>query len=73
MLSRLGSEFEILREVPAEDIRESFGYMTAEGIRRLRAGEVKRNPGFDGEYGTILLFEQDELENPWGQMSFFRK
>ena len=73
MLSRLGSEFEILREVPAEDIRESFGYMTAEGIRRLRAGEVKRNPGFDGEYGTILLFEQDELENPWGQMSFFQE
>ncbi len=73
MLSRLGTEFEILREVPVEDIREAFGYMTAEGIRRLRAGEVKRNPGFDGEYGTILLFEADELENPWGQMSFFQE
>ena len=28
----------------------------AEGIRRLRAGEVIRKPGFDGEYGKIELF-----------------
>lgn len=73
MLACLGTEFEILREVPEEDIRQSFGYMTAEGIRRLRAGQVKRNPGFDGEYGTIRLFDPDEIENPWGQMSFFQE
>ncbi|HJB15165.1 MAG TPA: UvrD-helicase domain-containing protein [Candidatus Blautia excrementipullorum] len=73
MLDRLGSEFEILRKVPEEDIRRAFGYMTAEGIRRLRAGEVKRNPGFDGEYGTIRLFDPDEIANPWGQMSFFQE
>ena len=45
--------------------------MVAEGIRRLRAGQVKRTPGFDGEYGVIHLFEQDEIETPNGQMSFF--
>lgn len=71
MLASLGTEFEILRKVPVEDIRSSFGYMTAEGIRRLRKGQVKRNPGFDGEYGTIQLFEPDEIDNPWGQLSLF--
>lgn len=71
MLGRLGAEFEILRQVPEEDIRAAAGTMIAEGIRRLRTGRVKRTPGFDGEYGTVSLFEPDELENPWGQMSFF--
>ena len=71
MLTVLGNEFQILREVPVEDIRASFGYMTAEGIRRLRAGQVRKNPGFDGEYGVISLFDPDETENPWGQMDFF--
>lgn len=71
MLCKLGSEFEILREIPVEEIRKEAGYMIAEGIRRLRAGQVKRTPGFDGEYGAIRLFEQDEIETLNGQMSFF--
>lgn len=71
MLSKLGSEFEILREVPVEDIRKESGYMIAEGIHRLRNGEVQRHPGFDGEYGTIKLFHVSELEDTQGQISFF--
>lgn len=69
MLEQLGPEFTILRETPVEDIAKSFGHLVGEGIRRLRAGQVIRLPGFDGEYGTIRLFEPDELQNPEGQMS----
>lgn len=60
-----------LREIPVEDIRKESGYMIAEGIRRLRKGEVQRHPGFDGEYGTIKLFHVSELEDTEGQISFF--
>ena len=56
LLGKLGAEFEILRKVPCEDIRTVGGASLAEGIRRLRAGEVIRKPGFDGEYGKIELF-----------------
>ena len=56
LLKKLGAEFSILREVPQEDIRTVGGEALAEGIRRLRAGEVVRKPGFDGEYGKIELF-----------------
>lgn len=59
MLEKLGSEFEILREIPLEDIQKASGYQVAEGIRRLREGKVIRKPGFDGEYGTIKLFEDN--------------
>lgn len=71
MLSELGAEFEILRTLPLEDIRRVSGTRIAEGIRRLREGQVERIPGFDGEYGVIRLFSTDELENTEGQMSFF--
>ena len=62
MLRMIGSEFEILRTVPLEEIRQKSGFLIAEGIERLRNGEVERIPGFDGEYGTIKLFQPYELE-----------
>lgn len=71
MLKGLGAEFSILREIPAEDIQKKAGYLVAEGIRRLRQGQVQRFPGFDGEYGVIKLFEPSELEAMDGQMSMF--
>lgn len=71
MLSLLGSEFSILREISIEAIQNACGYSIAEGIRRLRQGNVRRYPGFDGEYGKIQLFEPSELESMDGQMSLF--
>lgn len=71
MLSELGSEFYILRECPLEDIRHAAGLCVEEGIRRLRAGQVERTPGFDGEYGKIELLDPSEIEKLNGQMSFF--
>ncbi len=70
MLQKLGPEFEILRNVPLEEIRIKIGTRIAEGIQRLREGKVDRRPGFDGEYGKISLFQPGELENIDGQMSF---
>lgn len=70
MVRTLGNEFSILREIPLEELERHGGSRIAEGIRRLRMGQVKRIPGFDGEYGTIQLFDADELANMEGQMSF---
>jgi uncharacterized protein (TIGR00375 family) len=61
MLRKLGPEFKILRELSLADIRQSSGYFVSEGIKRLREGKVERSPGYDGEYGTIKLFDQAEL------------
>ncbi|HIX63464.1 MAG TPA: UvrD-helicase domain-containing protein [Candidatus Mediterraneibacter colneyensis] len=71
MLSELGPEFRILRKIPLEEIRRVSGSRLAEGIARLRSGQVERIPGFDGEYGVIRLFSSEELKNTEGQMSFF--
>ena len=71
MLERLGPEFTILRETPIEDIRHAAGPCVAEGIRRLRAGEVERQPGYDGVYGMIGLLTPAERETFRGQVSLF--
>ena len=60
MLQTLGPEFDILRNVPAEDIKTCAGERLAEGIENVRTGKVKRIPGYDGEYGKIQLFAEND-------------
>lgn len=59
MLQTLGTEFDILRNVPSEDIKSCAGERIAEGIENVRTGKVKRIPGYDGEYGKIELFDEN--------------
>ncbi len=61
LLSALGSELAILQSLPLEDIARAGSSLLAEGIARLRAGKVIREAGYDGEYGVIRLFADDEL------------
>ena len=67
---RLGAEFEILRNVPVEEIRRISGRLIAEGIERLRLGKVRWNPGFDGEYGKVQIFDEEERGEIAGQIDF---
>ena len=59
LLEKLGTEFEILREIPVEEIEKQAGTVIAEGIDRLRAGKTVKVPGFDGEYGKIQVLHKE--------------
>ena len=61
LLHKFGSELSILQDIPTDEISKSHPVL-AEGISRLREGKVIKQPGFDGEYGVIRLFEKEELE-----------
>ncbi|HKT17479.1 MAG TPA: UvrD-helicase domain-containing protein [Stellaceae bacterium] len=61
LISTLGPELEILQSLPLEDIARADSSVFAEAIKRLRAGQVTRDAGYDGEYGRIRLFEDREL------------
>ena len=66
LLASLGSELSILQSVPLEDIARADSSLVAEAVARLRAGQVIRDAGYDGEYGVIRLFQDDELRRHTG-------
>ncbi len=57
LTSVLGPELHVLRAAPIEDVRRVAGERAAEGIRRVRTGQVTVESGYDGEYGTVQVFD----------------
>ena len=62
LLSRLGSELDILSTIPIEELTNAApSSLLPEAISRMREGQVIREAGYDGEYGRIKLFTEQEL------------
>ena len=57
LLERLGPELTILQDLPLAEIAAAGDALLVEGIRRMRAGEVRTQSGYDGAYGVISLFD----------------
>lgn len=62
VIRSLGSEFHVFLESEIDEIKEYGGDMLAEGIRRLRAGEVHLAGGYDGEFGTVKVFSPGDFK-----------
>lgn len=63
LLDKLGSEFSILLDTPIEDIAHAGGEKLGEAIKKMRAGDICIAGGYDGEYGTVRIFEAPESES----------
>lgn len=57
VLNQFGDEFSLLRKVPVEEIKRAGYGSLATAIDRMRKGEVSRQAGYDGVYGTITVIE----------------
>ena len=55
-----GNEFEILLSTPVDDIRNNAQERIAEGVEKVRRGDLIINPGYDGEFGTVRIFCEDK-------------
>ncbi len=55
MIEKIGSEFFILLEAPIERIAKVFGKEIAKAVMRVRDSKVKISPGYDGEFGKIMI------------------
>jgi len=71
IVSKFGNEFEVLINVPEEELRKNLPSRIAEGIIRMRQGKINIRPGFDGEYGKISIFDEGEKKKPDEQLSLF--
>ncbi len=67
LLERLGPELHVLRAAPLEDITREGGSLAAEAIRRVRDGALTVEGGYDGEYGTVRIFDEQERAHLGGQ------
>jgi uncharacterized protein (TIGR00375 family) len=68
LLEQLGNEFKILMDAPLEDIERAGTPMLREAISRVRAGNVHIAPGYDGEFGKIRIFDDEERKEGKWQM-----
>ena len=55
MIGQLGPELPVLERLPLDAIAEAGFPAEAEAIGKVRSGQVVRDPGFDGQYGSIRL------------------
>jgi uncharacterized protein (TIGR00375 family) len=71
LLETLGNEFRILMDCPVADIKKAGTPEISEAVSRMRKGEVHIEPGFDGEYGKIRIFDRLERKEVKGQAPLF--
>ena len=60
IIQRMENEFNVLLDVPENDLRNSLAPKVAQGIINVRKGKVKIAPGYDGVYGEIDIFTEGE-------------
>jgi len=71
-IAKFGTEFEILLKADGGQLKKGLPARIAEGVLRMRQGRVSKQAGFDGEYGKISLFTEEEgPKEPEKQLSLF--
>ena len=55
-------EFEILLDLPRDEIAKISDPVVAESVIRIREGKVKVEGGYDGVFGKIHIYEDRERD-----------
>ena len=73
LIQKTGSEFNVLLHASLSDISKAGGELLSEAVDRMRCGNVHIQEGYDGEYGVIRVFQEEELKNRGSQAMFFEE
>ena len=71
LIKTFGNELKILTDISENELKSVADPRVAEGIKRVREGKVKIRPGYDGEYGEISIFDDEERKEIKNQGSLF--
>ena len=58
LIYQCGTEFDVLLNATEETLRKATTPKIAEGLLRMRQGQVVIEPGYDGEYGKVRVFSE---------------
>jgi uncharacterized protein (TIGR00375 family) len=62
LCAELTSELEVLLRVPISAIEKVGGMRVAQGVTKIREGTIAIEPGYDGEYGKVQIWQEGELK-----------
>lgn len=71
LIKKFGNEFEILLNTSYQNLEAATLSEIAEGIIRVRQGNVQIEPGYDGVFGKIRIFSQEEQREISKQATLF--
>lgn len=72
LVEQLGGEFQVLLKADFADIAKISGEKIAEGIENVRQGQITVDPGYDGVFGKVAIYKEEEKkEEVKNQMSLF--
>lgn len=71
ILDKLGSEFDVLNELSTESLASTGVPLLAQAVDRMRRGQMELIPGYDGEFGRIRIFKDQERQQLMGQRTLF--
>ena len=60
IVQELGSELRVLVETDGSDLERVAGERLAQGILKARMGDVRVEPGYDGLFGTVRLWGDEQ-------------
>lgn len=60
IVSKSGNEFRVLLDLSELELKKIMPAILAEGILRVRQGKIKLIPGYDGQYGKVEIFSEEE-------------
>ncbi len=64
LVERFGNEYAVLMDASKRTLSKSVEDRIAEAIVRVREGQVKVIPGYDGVYGKLVISEKSSAEKP---------
>lgn len=70
LIQRLGTEFDILLNLSEEALADGAPDNVLEGIMRVREERIHVEPGYDGVYGEVQIYDETK-ESEETQMSLF--
>ncbi|MFB0508947.1 MAG: endonuclease Q family protein [bacterium] len=62
LVKAFDGEFNVLLSAPIDDIKQQTDERIAIGIDKMRRGDITVLPGYDGVFGTIKIFSDEEKE-----------
>ncbi len=62
MIQKISTELDILLTIPLTTISSIAGERIAEGVAKVRSGELSIAPGYDGLYGKVSIWDKQPKE-----------